>query len=178
MSDFNLSVNLSNKNYLIGSTIFFTFLETAFSVVPITILITKIIPPSIAGTIFSLIITLSATFNGPISSGIGAFINLKIFKITRDNIKEENSKNNLIKLTILSMCLHILIIPFFYFLIPNKNQILKALERINLIEKESSAKKVSEKSFDNLIIQEEDDSQDKQLIMPGDNTKYYKKLSN
>ena len=79
MSDYNLFVNLSNQNYLIGSTIFFTLLETAFSAMPISILVTKIIPPSIAGTIFSLIITLSATFNGPISSGIGAFINLKVF---------------------------------------------------------------------------------------------------
>ena len=157
MSDYNLSLNLSNENYLIGSTIFFTFLETAFSAMPISILVTKIIPPSIAGTVFSLIITLSASFNGPISSGIGAFINLKVFKITRDNIKEEDSKNNLIKLTILSMCLHLLVIPFFYFLIPNKNQILKALERINHIEKESVVKRVSELSSDSLVIQEEGD---------------------
>ena len=161
MSDYNLSLNLSNENYLIGSTIFFTFLETAFSAMPISILVTKIIPPSIAGTIFSLIITLSATFNGPISSGIGAFINLKVFKITRDNIKEEDSKNNLIKLTILSMCLHLLVIPFFYFLIPNKSQISKALERINIIEKESAAKRLSEYSSDSLVIQEEGDLQDK-----------------
>ena len=157
MSDYNLSLNLSNENYLIGSTIFFTFLETAFSAMPISILVTKIIPPSIAGTVFSLIITLSASFNGPISSGIGAFINLKVFKITRDNIKEEDSKNNLIKLTILSMCLHLLVIPFFYFLIPNKNQILKALERINHIEKKSLVKRVSELSSDSLVIQEEGD---------------------
>ena len=157
MSDYNLSLNLSNENYLIGSTIFFTFLETAFSAMPISILVTKIIPPSIAGTVFSLIITLSASFNGPISSGIGAFINLKVFKITRDNIKEEDSKNNLIKLTILSMCLHLLVIPFFYFLIPNKNQILKALERINHIEKKSVVKRVSELSSDSLVIQEEGD---------------------
>ena len=157
MSDYNLSLNLSNENYLIGSTIFFTFLETAFSAMPISILVTKIIPPSIAGTVFSLIITLSASFNGPISSGIGAFINLKVFKITRDNIKEEDSKNNLIKLTILSMCLHLLVIPFFYFLIPNKNQILKALERINHIEKKSVVKRVSELSTDSLVIQEEGD---------------------
>ena len=157
MSDYNLSLNLSNENYLIGSTIFFTFLETAFSAMPISILVTKIIPPSIAGTVFSLIITLSASFNGPISSGIGAFINLKVFKITRDNIKEEDSKNNLIKLTIFSMCLHLLVIPFFYFLIPNKNQILKALERINHIEKKSVVKRVSELSSDSLVIQEEGD---------------------
>jgi hypothetical protein len=157
MSDYNLSLNLSNENYLIGSTIFFTFLETAFSAMPISILVTKIIPPSIAGTVFSLIITLSASFNGPISSGIGAFINLKVFKITRDNIKEEDSKNNLIKLTILSMCLHLLVIPFFYFLIPNKNQILKALERINHIEKKSVVKRVSVLSSDSLVIQEEGD---------------------
>ena len=59
------------------------------------------------------------------------------------------------------MCLHLLVIPFFYFLIPNKSQILKALERINIIEKESAAKRLSEYSSDSLVIQEEGDLQDK-----------------
>ena len=73
--DWNDNIYISDKIWILITNIVFNVLETVFFLVPLKILITKLIPPSIAGLIIALQIALRSLFDGILSTLLNRYLN-------------------------------------------------------------------------------------------------------
>ena len=73
--DWNDNIYIDDKIWILITNIVFHVLETVFFLVPLKILITKLIPPSIAGLIIALQIALRSLFDGILSTLLNRYLN-------------------------------------------------------------------------------------------------------
>jgi len=86
--DWNDNIYINDKLWILIMNIIFNVLETVFFLIPLKVLFMKLIPPSIAGLIIALQVTLRSFFDGILSTLINRSLNKNFFKITKDNINE------------------------------------------------------------------------------------------